>query len=413
MVKRPAMLSATFVSKVREPGVYGDGRGGYGLYLRVHKTKIGRISKSWGQRVRVGGKLTNLGLGSFPVISLKEARARALANRQRIEQGHDPRGAGILTFEKAAEKVISIRAREWKGPRSTEQWRSSLRRFAHPVIGSKRVDQVNSADVLAVLTPIWSSKRVTAQRVRNRISIVMQWAIAKGYRPDDPAGEAINGALPRNGNRVTHYRALPYREVGAALAKVKASGSAPALKLALEFLVLTAARSGEMRGATWEEINLEDRVWEIPSGRTKTRAAHRIPLSDRTRAVLREARELSDGSELVFVKDGRKLGKSALSMLLRRHDIPCTAHGFRSSFRDWCAETGVRREVAEASLGHVVKGVEGAYFRTRLFGHRAIVLQDWSVFVGSPTGPKPPAESRARGRLRGLARGLRDTTSPE
>lgn len=382
MVKRPAMLSHTFVSKVRQPGVFGDGRGGYGLYLRVHRTKIGRISKAWGQRVRINGKLTNLGLGSFPVVSLAQARARVLENRQAIEKGHDPRGAGILTFEKAAEKVISIRAREWKGTRSAEQWRSSLRRFAHPVIGSKRVDQITSADVLAVLTPIWSGKRVTAQRVRNRISIVMQWCIAKGYRPDDPAGEAINAALPRNGRRVRHYRALPFGDVGAALDKVKASGSAPALKLALEFLVLTAARSGEVRGATWEEINLGDRVWEIPGGRTKTRAAHRVPLSGRARTVLREARELSDGSGLVFVKDGRKLGKSALSMLLRRHDIPCTAHGFRSSFRDWCASTGVRREVAEASLGHVVKGVEGAYFRTRLFGHRVAVLQDWSDFVG-------------------------------
>ena len=221
MRKRP--LTAAFVARVKTSGRYGDG--GLGLYLRVHRMKSGRVSKSWGQRIRVGGKPTNLGLGSYPVVTLREARDKALENRRAVHWGHDPRDAGVPTFEAAIEQVIAIHSPTWKDPsRMAGQWRQTLRDYAHPRIGRKRVSEVATADVLDILKPIWSSKPATARAVYQRIGAVMKWAVAKGYRPDNPAGDAIAAALPRNGNAIRHHKALPHGEVAAALAEVRDSG---------------------------------------------------------------------------------------------------------------------------------------------------------------------------------------------
>ena len=254
MRKRP--LTAVFVARVTTPGRYGDGGlGGLGLYLRVHRMKSGRVSKSWGQRVRAGGKPTNLGLGSYPVVTLKEAREKALENRRAVHWGHDPRDAGVPTFEAAVENVIVIHSPTWKNPsRIAGQWRQTLRDYAHPRIGRKRVSEVATADVLAILQPIWSSKPAAARVVHQRIGAVMKWAVAKGYRPDNPAGDAIAAALPRNGNATRHHKALPHGEVAAALVKVRDSGSHAGVRLALEFMALTATRSNEVRGATWDRV---------------------------------------------------------------------------------------------------------------------------------------------------------------
>ena len=202
MKKRPAMLSATFVKNVNVPGRYGDGRGGLGLTLRVKPASRGGYCKSWAQSIRINGQKTTIGLGAYPVITLAMARERAVENARTVALGRDPRRAsnGVPTFAKAAETVIAIHAENWRpGSRSDEAWRTSLRDYAMPRLGDRRVDAVTTGDVMAVLLPIWSSKRETARRLRNRIGAVMKWAVAQGFRADNPAGDAISAALPKNG----------------------------------------------------------------------------------------------------------------------------------------------------------------------------------------------------------------------
>ena len=364
MRKRP--LTAAFVARVKTPGRYGDGGlGGLGLYLRVHRMKSGRVSKSWGQRIRVGGKPTNLGLGSYPVVTLREAREKALENRRAVHWGHDPRDAGVPTFEAAVENVIAIHSPTWKNPsRMAGQWRQTLRDYAHPRIGRKRVSEVATADVLAILKPIWSSKPATARAVHQRIGAVMKWTVAKGYRPDNPAGDAIAAALPRNGNAIRHHKALPHGEVAAALVKVRNSGSHAGVRLALEFMVLTATRSNEVRGAACDEFDHD--VWTIPASRMKAKRAHRLPLSRRALEILEEARKRHDDGEIVFrgAKGGR-IHASMFSKSLRRLGI---------------AGTPPRDEVLVPRL----------------------VLGDGRGARGGRSGAGPRREEQGRGRLRPL-----------
>ncbi len=385
-MKRPSKLNASFVKRIRRPGRYGDGRGGYGLSLLVKPTSTGRISRTWAQRLYINGTAVNLGLGAYPVVSLKEARAKALEHRRALARGIDPRNGGIPTFARAAEKVIAIHKANWKAGGDTEQqWRSSLRAYVYPKIGHKTVDKITTTDVMAILLPIWNEKRVTAKRVRNRISAVMRWAVAREYREGNPAGDAIATALPKNGFRTVHHRSLPYAQVAQALARVRASTSRPVTKLAFEFLVLTATRSGEVRGAQWAEIDIETATWTVPGERMKTGREHRVPLSSRAFEILAEARRCSVGSAWVFPSAaGRELSGNTFPLLCRRLDIPAVPHGFRSSFRDWCAECGVPREVAESALAHTVKGVEGAYLRTDLLKRRRDVMEEWGNYVRQP-----------------------------
>ena len=212
----------------------------------------------------------------------------------------------------------------------------------------------------------------------------MKWAIAEGYRADNPAGEAISAALPKSNGPAGHFRALPYSQVGAAIEKTRQSGAYIGTKLAFEFLVLTAARSGEVRGAQWSEIDFEGREWIIPSERMKTGREFRVPLSSRAIEILREAAEYADGSGLVFPSlRGRVLSDATLSKLAKENGIKGTPHGMRSSFRDWCAESGVSREVAEASLAHVVGSnkIEWAYLRSTLFDLRREVMENWGAYI--------------------------------
>ena len=265
--------------------------------------------------------------------------------------GGDPRRAsnGVPTFAKAAEAVIAIHSENWKpGSRSEESWRASLRDYAMPRLGERRVDSVTTGDVMAVLLPIWSTKRETARRLRHRIGAVMKWAVAQGYRTDNPAGDALSAALPKNGVRIEHRKALPHADVGAALEKVRESGAYPGLVLAFEFLVLTAARSGEVRAARWEEIDTDAAVWTIPGERMKTGREHRVPLSTRGLAVLDQAAELAASGGLVFPSaTGRMLSQSRMPKLLHQLGVDAVPHGFRSSFRDWAAEcTDVPRRCA-------------------------------------------------------------------
>jgi len=234
--------------------------------------------------------------------------------------------------------------------------------------------------VLGVLVPIWHSKPETARRVRRRISAIMKWAIAEGHRTDNPAGEAISAALPKNNGARVHHQALHYAAVAGALAKARASDAWPPTRLCFEFLILCAVRSGEARLATWDEIDLEAAIWTIPGDRTKTGKPLRVPLSGPAQEVLNEARKLHDGSGRLFVSPrGKPLTDRALSSLCRELGIDGTVHGMRASFRSWCAETEASREVAEMCLGHAVGGVEASYQRSDLLAVRREIMARWSV----------------------------------
>ena len=245
-----------------------------------------------------------------------------------------------------------------------------------------------AADVMAVLIPHWHSKNETMRRVRQRVGAVMKWAVAQGYRGDNPTGDAISAALPKTGTMRRHQRALPFAEVGVALDKVEASRAYKGTVLVLEFLVLTACRSGEVRLATWDEVDLEAETWTVPANRMKAKRDHRVPLSRRALKVLNEARTLSDGSGLVFPSaHGRAISDNTVSKLLRDLGIEAVPHGFRSSFRDWAVEcSDAPREVCELALAHVNSDrVEAAYRRTDLFDRRRVLMEKWSEYLGRST----------------------------
>ena len=381
-------LTAAFVRTVNRPGVYGDE---HGLRLRVYESRKRKsISKHWIWRGTVNGTRRDAGLGSFPYVTLAEARQAAFEYRKIARAGGDPlalkRHQDVPTFAEAVETVIAIHREGWKNAgKSERQWRASLRDYAMKRLGRKRVDLITTADVMAVLIPFWHTKNETMRRVRQRIGAVMKWAVAQGYRGDNPAGDAISAALPKTGTMRQQQRALPFVEVGAALDKVKASRAYRGTVLALEFLVLTACRSGEVRQATWDEVDLEAETWTVPASRMKAKRDHRVPLSRRALEILREAHGLSNEAGLVFPSaHGRTISDNTVSKLLRDLGIEAVPHGFRSSFRDWAAECSeAPREVCELALAHVNSDrVEAAYRRTDLFERRRVLMEEWSAFVG-------------------------------
>ncbi|MYB44000.1 MAG: tyrosine-type recombinase/integrase [Acidimicrobiia bacterium] len=383
-MRRPATLSATFVKTVRRPGRYGDGRGGHGLSLLVKATRIeGRLSKTWSQRLRINGRETNLGLGSYPAVTLAEARRRALDNRQAIEEGRNPKANKTPTFEQAADKVIELHSAKWRqGSRSQQIWKSSLRTYVYPTVGSKRIDLITSGDLMACLAPIWFTKAETARRVRQRISAVMKWAVAEGHRTDDPTA-TIAAALGKNSARRQHMRSVPHSQVSEALATIRATGAWGATVYCFEFLTLCAVRSGEARLATWDEIDLDSATWTIPGQRTKIGEPHRVPLSTAALAVLDKARELSDGNDLVFPSaTGQSLSDSTMSKLCRENGVEGTPHGMRSAFRSWAAEKGADWAVAELCLGHRAgSDVELAYQRSDLLERRRQLMETWAQYL--------------------------------
>ena len=386
--KRDA-LSATFIRTVKEVGTYSDGNG---LNLRVEESG----SKHWIQRVTIYGKRRNLGLGSYPSVSLADARKAAWTNATMISEGRDPiaekreekaaqKRPPTPTFAKASETVIDMRRPTWSNAKHAAQWSSTLTTHAFPKIGSMLVTDISPADVLAVLTPIWTTVPETASRVRQRLETVFDWAVAQGFRTDNPASRSITKVLPKVQRTKQHHPALHYGDVPAALEKVRRSTADTVTKSAFEFLVLTAARSGEVRLATWDEINWRERKWTVPAERMKARREHQVPLSSRSIEVLREAEKLADGScELVFPGlRGKPLSDMVFTALLRRLEIPAVAHGFRSSFKDWSIEcAGIRWETGEAALSHNLgNSTEEAYARTKLFEQRRNLMEQWGDFV--------------------------------
>lgn len=386
-------LSALFVRQVAEAGRYCDG---HGLYLEVMPSG----KRHWVQRLVISGRRRELGLGGFPLTSLKEAREQALANRRLARVGGDPlaekrRARGIPTFAAATARVLEQRRAGWRNPKHVQEWSASLARHAFPRIGEQLVSEITRADVLAVLQPLWHTKPVTARRMRQRINTVMQWAVAMDFRPDNPC-DLVKATLGRQRSVVRHMPALPHAEVAAAIATVRASRATAAVKLAFEFLVLTAARSREVRLAEWTEIDPAAALWTVPAEHMKANREHRVPLSPRAIEILDAARGLGDGRGPVFPSPRRKpLSDVVLSRLLKRQGIEAVPHGFRSSFRDWAAEvTNHPREVAEAALAHQVKNkVEAAYARSTLFERRRLLMNDWSSYLGG--GPAQQVSTAA------------------
>ena len=365
---------------VTTPGKYGDI---YGLILRVQPSG----AKAWIWRGTVNGRRRDLGLGRYPFVSLAEARAKAFEYRKAALEGSDLtllRSRGVPTFATATEAVIALYAGKWKpGGKSEGQWRSSLGTYVLPAIGSKRVDEATSADVMDCLSPIWNSRPETAKRVRQRIAAVMKWAIAHGYRQDNPAGDAVTAALPKQAGARKHLRALPHRDVADAIERIRQAKAHAPVRLAVEFAIVTAVRSGEVRGAVWEEVDLDTGLWTIPGERMKAGRQHRVPLSGRAVEVLAEARGYSSGSDLVFPsKSGGEIPSWALAKLVSSLGIDGTLHGMRSSFRDWCGETGAVREVAEACLAHRVgSAAEQAYARSDLLQRRRELMDAWTEYI--------------------------------
>ena len=395
-------LSAAFVRSA-PPGRHADGNG---LYLFVQPSG----TRSWVQRLVIRGRRRELGLGAATLVPLAKARELALANRMLARSGGDPladkhRVQGVPTFAEAAQRVLEQKRGGWRGRWHAQNWIRSLERYAFPRIGGRPVSEVNTADVLEILTPIWHAKAETARAVRQRIRSVLEWAIALDMRNDNPCDRVLPVLGPQN-DIVTHRQALPHKDVAAAIESVRTSAAQPAVKLAFELLVLTAARSGEVRLATWTEMDMAGRVWTISAARMKAKREHRVPLCGRAVEILDAARALGAGNSLVFpMRSGKPIDMSTLPKMLEYQRIAAVPHGFRSSFRDWAAErTNHPREVIEAALAHVVQNkVEAAYARSDLFERRRLLMNDWEAYLAESRRPQPPVAEPAEQGIAGSA----------
>ena len=378
-------LSATRAKALKDPGRYADG-GGLHLYI----SKAGR--KSWVQRITIDRRRRDIGLGAFPSVGLAQAREKAADNRTAVAEGRDPlaekHSPALPTFREAARAVHAANKPRWRNDRHSASWLQTLERHAMPTLGNTPLDRIERGAVLRVLTPIWTTRPETARRVRQRMRTVFLWGMAQGFMGTNPAGEAIDGALPAMPKVKAHLRALPYQEVGAALETVESSQASVAAKLCFRFLVLTAARSGEARGATWDEIDLQGQEWRISSQRMKAGMEHRVPLSRQALDLLHQASALRDESGLVFpspLKLGSPLSDMTLTKVLRSVGLAerATVHGFRSSFKNWTLEqTDTPWAVSEAALAHFLgNATEQAYARSDLFDRRRALMQLWADYL--------------------------------
>lgn len=388
-------LNAARMRTLTKPGTYGDGAG---LYLQVR----GSANRSWLYRFKLHGKPHLMGLGSVDDVSLAEARDAAAAARKLVRQGINPidqrrtaRAEGAvqagLTFSQVADAYIAAHEPSWRNPKHRQQWRNTLDTYAVPILGKLPVAQVDVGAVMRVVEPLWREKTETASRLRGRIESVLDYATTRGWRSgENPARWRghLDNLLPARSKvaKVEHHAALPWREIGSFMAALAEEDGVSAL--ALRFAILTAARTGEVIGARWSEIDLGDAVWTVPAGRMKASREHRVPLSDGAVDVLRQVAKLRtdtrmDGFVFPGGNSGRPLSSMALLMLLRRMErSDLTAHGFRSTFRDWCAEaTNYPREVAEAALAHTLGDkVEAAYRRGDLLEKRAKLMREWAQY---------------------------------
>ncbi len=405
MVRTTQRLSALTVSRLKSPGRYADGGG---LYLQIVASKAtdgDGAAKSWVFRFQLPGKPGErwMGLGSATDVSLADARQKAAECRRLLSDGVDPianraaaRAAERLaearawTFKACAEACIAARHSSWRNAKHKAQWASTLERYAYPVIGSLPVQAIDVGLVLKVLEPIWHVTPETASRLRGRIETVLTWATVRGHREGDNPAQwrgRLDGILPAKTKvRPTkNHPALPYKAMGEFMARLRSQDGVAAL--ALEFLILTVARTGEVIGARWTEIDRDAGVWIVPAERMKARREHRVPLSTRALTIVETLHKERAGA---FVFPGgrglRPLSNMAMLALLKRMGrSDLTAHGFRSTFRDWAAEqTAYPSEVAELALAHVVGDkTERAYLRTDMFEKRRRLAEDWALFCNT------------------------------
>lgn len=392
MPKIAKELSPLELRRLTTPGLHAVG-GVSGLCLQVKTTG----ARSWILRTVVGGKRCEIGLGGYPTFGLAEAREMAREHLVEIRKGADPvrerlqrRQRQVWTFKKVAESYIDTHRAGWKNPKHAQQWENTLQTYVYPVFGDKHVADVTKLDVLDAVKPIWLDKHETATRVRNRIELIVSYAMQAGYRPEGPNPAVLKGnldaLLPKKQGLgdVEHHAALGIDDMHGFVQRLRQVQGMGAR--ALEFAILTAARSGEVRGATWSEIDLEAAVWTIPKTRMKAGRDHRVPLSAEAVALL-QALPRFKGVDLVFVgMKNKPLSDMTLTAALRRMKVGATAHGFRSTFRDWTAErTATPREVAEMALAHAIGDkTEEAYRRGDLFDKRRVLMQQWALFIDTP-----------------------------
>lgn len=387
-------LTALKIKNLTEPGRYPDGDG---LFLELN----GKGSGRWLLRVQSKGIRRDFGLGSLKGVSLADARDAAFVMRKKIAQGIDPveerkqERRIIPTFRDAAKLVHEEHEKAWKNGKHQNQWIATLTTYAFPKIGDVPVDKIEGPAIRDVLAPIWLSKPETARRVRQRIGTVLDWACAKGFRATEAPMRSLSKGLPRQPKKDGHFAAMPYAEVPDFVEKLSERESVG--RLALEALILTAARSGEIRGALWSELDLQAGLWTIPATRMKMGRPHIVPLSPEATATFECAKKYKTGAgELVFPgQDVKKpLSDMTLLKILRDGELKVTVHGFRSAFRDWVAEqTDYSGEVAEAALAHTVSNkVEAAYRRTDFLDKRRLLMRDWAAFCKKV--PAPSKEER-------------------
>lgn len=384
-------LTAIKVRNEKRPGRYTDGNG---LYLVVDPSGARR----WLLRIVVKGRRRDLGLGSASLVPLTEAREKALAYRKIARQGGNPitelrRASSVApTFSAAAETVHEARAPGFRNAKHAAQWISTLRTYANPTIGQMTVDVIGTPDILRLIGPIWLAKPETARRVLQRIAAVFDWAKAAGYRSGENPVEGVKQGLSKQSGGKQHHSAMPFSEVPAFVAMLRSEDGFAASHLPLEFLILTAVRTGEVLEAKWTEIDLLAAVWTIPAERMKAKREHRVPLSSRCLEILKSAREISPLSVFIFNgRDGvRPPSNMTLLQVMKRANLPYVPHGFRSSFRDWASETTNHpRDVCEMALAHTISNkVEAAYRRGDLFDKRRALMDDWATYiVSSPALP--------------------------
>lgn len=388
MPKRSKEIAAAQLPRL-PVGLHAAG-GATGLYLRVAPSG----ARNWILRVTIGNRRRDMGLGGWPDVPLTEARERARQARRKIEEGIDPIEARRVTkvtlretpsFSECAKRTIEAKRPEWKSAKHADQWTSTLDTYAKPVIGNMPVDMVELRHVVEILSPLWTEKTETATRLRTRIEAVLAWATVSGFRKgDNPARWRgnLDALLAKPGKvaKVKHHKALPFAELPGFMTALKAREGTAAR--ALEFLVLTAARSGEVRGATWGEI--DGKVWIVPADRMKAGKEHRVPLSPRAAQLLKELPRMADSDLLFPAARGGQLSDMALTAVMRRMEVDAVPHGFRSTFRDWASEkTNYPRDVAEMALAHTIGDkVEAAYRRGDLFTKRTKMMTDWAKFAG-------------------------------
>jgi integrase len=402
MGRKAVELGPLAVSRLKDPGLHFVG-GVAGLALQI----LPSGGRSWVLRITIGAKRRDMGLGGFPDVTLAGAREAARKARDKVREGIDPIEEGkaarsalraaaskVVTFKEAAESYTAAHETSWKNPKHRAQWKSTLATYAYPKIGQLSVQDVELAHVLDILEPIWTVKTETASRLRGRIELVLDWATARGHRQGlNPA--RWRGHLdkllakPTKATRPEHHEALPCNEAGAFMERLRSVDGMGAK--ALEFAILTAARSGEVRGATWAEIDLPNKIWTIPAGRMKAGKEHRIPLSPVAVKLLEKLPAITGEGGLVFeAPRGGQLSDMTMSAVLRRMKVKAVPHGFRSTFRDWSAElTSYPHEVCEMALAHTIRNkAEAAYRRGDLFEKRRRLMDDWAKFLGQP-GQKP------------------------